>query len=61
MNDLKVSQATTTGHKAIPAPRGVRNSATRIVASTVGVLAGLLGIEHGCFETFQGRYLSWVV
>ena len=50
-----MSQATTTGHQAIPAPRGVRNSATRIVASTVGVLAGLLGIEHGYFETLQGN------
>ena len=56
-----MSQATTTGHQAIPAPRGVRNRATRRVASTVGVLAGLLGIVHGYFETLQGRYLSWVV
>jgi hypothetical protein len=32
-----------------------RLSATRIVASTVGVLAGLLGIEHGLFETLQGN------
>jgi hypothetical protein len=31
-----------------------RFSATRAVASTVGVLTGLLGIEHGYFETLQG-------
>lgn len=29
--------------------------ATRIVASTVGVMAGLLSIEHGYFETLQGH------
>ena len=50
-----MSQATPTGHQAIPAPRGVRNSATRGAASTVGVLAGLLGLEHGYFETLQGN------
>jgi hypothetical protein len=33
----------------------VWNSATRIVASTVGVLAGLLGMEHGYLETLQGN------
>ena len=26
-------------------------SATRIVATTIGVVAGLLGLEHGYFET----------
>ncbi len=41
--------------QAIPAPRGVRNSATRGVASTVGVLAGLLGVEHPHF--FHG--IKW--
>ena len=30
-------------------------SATRVVASTVGVLVGLAGIEHGIFETLQGN------
>jgi len=30
-------------------------SATRIVASTVGAFAGLLGVEHGFFETLQGN------
>ncbi len=33
-------QATATGRQAIPAPRGVRNSATRVVASTAGVYEG---------------------
>jgi hypothetical protein len=56
-----MSQATATGHQEIPAPRGARNSATRIVASVFGVYGGLLGMEHGYFETLQGRYLSWVV
>ncbi len=30
------------------------NSATRIVASTFGVLVGLAGIDHGIFEILQG-------
>jgi hypothetical protein len=30
-------------------------SATRLVASTYGVLAGLAGVEHGFFETLQGN------
>jgi len=29
-------------------------SATRIVASTLGILVGLAGIEHGIFEVLQG-------
>jgi hypothetical protein len=33
----------------------VTNNATRIVASMFGILAGLLGIEHGYFETLQGN------
>lgn len=50
-----MSQVTPSGQEAIPAPRGVRNSATRRVASTVGVFAGLLGLEHGIGETLQGN------
>ena len=38
-----MAQATTTGRQAIPVPRGVRNSATRVVASTLGVYGGLSG------------------
>ena len=34
---------------------GQRISATRIVATTIGVVAGLLGLEHGYFETLQGN------
>ena len=30
-------------------------SATRIVASFIGIYAGLLGLEHGYFETLQGN------
>jgi hypothetical protein len=30
-------------------------SATRVVASTVGVLVGLAGVEHGIFEILQGN------
>lgn len=30
-------------------------SATRIAASALGVYAGLLGMEHGVFETLQGK------
>lgn len=55
MSDLKMSQETPTEHRPTPAQRGIFNSATRIVASTFGVLAGLLGIEHGYFETLQGN------
>ena len=55
MSDVKMSQATPTGHQLTPAQRGISNRATRIVASTFGVLAGLLGIEHGYFETLQGN------
>ncbi len=50
-----MSQATPIGHEAIPVPGGVRNSATRAVASLFGVFAGLLGLEHGYFETLQGN------
>jgi hypothetical protein len=32
-----------------------KNSATKIVASTFGVLVGLAGIEHGLFEMLQGN------
>lgn len=31
------------------------NSATRAVASTLGVLVGLAGVEHGFFELLQGN------
>ena len=31
------------------------NRAVRITASTLGVYAGLLGIQHGYFETLQGN------
>jgi len=31
------------------------NDATRAIASTLGVLVGLAGIEHGLFEMLQGN------
>jgi hypothetical protein len=31
------------------------NNATRLVASTYGVLAGLAGLEHGFFKTLPGE------
>jgi hypothetical protein len=49
-----MSQATPKRQQVIPAPRGVRNSATRVVASSVGVYGGLLGMEHGIGEILQG-------
>jgi hypothetical protein len=55
MSDMKMSQATPTGHQPISVQSGISNSATRIVASVFGVLAGLFGIEHGYFETLQGN------
>lgn len=30
-------------------------STRRLVVSTAGVYAGLLGVEHGYFETLQGN------
>ena len=50
-----MSQATPTVCQAKPEPGGARNSATRIVASTVGMYGGLLGVEHGIGETLQGN------
>jgi hypothetical protein len=29
--------------------------ATRVIASTVGILCGISGLQHGFFETFQGN------
>ncbi len=48
-------EATPTERQAIPAPGGMRNCATRVVASTLGILAGLLGLVHGYLETLQGN------
>jgi hypothetical protein len=46
---------TTTAPQSRTAQRGVRTtSATRIVASVFGVLAGLVGIEHGVGAMLQG-------
>lgn len=33
----------------------IRNSATRIYSSTLGVLVGLAGVEHGILEILQGN------
>src|SRR6266852_7467432 len=33
----------------------MRNCETRVVASTLGILAGLLGLVHGYLETLQGN------
>jgi hypothetical protein len=50
-----MSQVTPTERQAIPAPESMQNCATRVVASTLGILAGLLGLIHGCLETRQGN------
>jgi hypothetical protein len=50
-----MSQVTPTGRQAAPASGGMRNRATRVVASTLGILAGLLGLVHGYLETLQGN------
>ncbi len=42
-----MSQVTPTERQATPAPGGMQNRATRVVASTLGILAGLLGLAHG--------------
>lgn len=36
-------------------PKSLNLNATRLVASAVGVLAGVLGVEHGLFEMLQGN------
>jgi hypothetical protein len=41
--------------QAIPGPRSLRNSATRVVASTPGMHGGLLGMEQGSFEMLKGN------
>jgi len=44
--------------EGIPAPSQRQkplNSATRVIASTVGVIVGLAGFEHGFFEVLQGN------
>src|SRR5260370_38623431 len=53
LQGLVMSQVTPTEHQATPAPGGNRNRATREVASTLVILAGLLGLFHGYFETLQ--------
>lgn len=45
----------TAKYSAPPAVQTRSRSATKIVASAVGAYAGLLGIEHGFFETLQGN------
>jgi hypothetical protein len=50
-----MSQVTPTVRQAAPASGGMRNRATRVVASTLGILAGLLGLVHGYLETLQGN------
>ena len=49
-----MSQATPTRRQGAPGG-GMRNRATRVVASTLGILAGLLGLVHGYLETRQGN------
>jgi hypothetical protein len=50
-----MAQAHATERQEILAPRSVRNSAIRSVASALGLFAGLLGMEHGYFEALQGN------
>lgn len=39
----------------LAASGGMRNCATRVVASILGILAGLFGLSHGYYETLQGN------
>lgn len=41
--------------KAILVAENVQNNATRKVALSLGVLAGVFGVIHGAFELFQGN------
>ena len=41
-----MSQVTPTERQAIPALESMQNCTTRVVASTLGILAGLLGLIH---------------
>jgi hypothetical protein len=55
MSNPILSSVPATARQATPALSGKQNTATRVVASTVGILAGLLGLEHGFFEIQQGQ------
>jgi hypothetical protein len=50
-----VSNTERTERRWIPAADARRTGATRVVAQALGVAAGLLGLEHGFFETQQGN------
>lgn len=50
-----MSYATATRHQPPPTRRVVRNNALWLVAALFGAIAGVLGIEHGYFETRQGN------
>lgn len=50
-----MSDAERTERQQTTSTGGRRTSATRIVATVMGVAAGLLGLEHGYFETSQGN------
>jgi hypothetical protein len=50
-----MSKVTPTERQSTPAPGGMRNRATRVVASIMGILARLLGLAHGYYETLQGN------
>ena len=62
MSDMKISQATPTGHQPTLAQSGISNSATRIVASIFGVVDPLWGYASGSLDgtDVTSRFLAGV-
>ncbi|HII41130.1 MAG TPA: hypothetical protein HA326_07960, partial [Thermoplasmata archaeon] len=55
---MAAADAAALAHRAGPSggtTRGVKGGATRIVVSTIGVILGVSGIEHGVGEVLQGN------
>ena len=49
-----MSRVPPTERQVTPVLGGMRNCATRVVTSILGILAELLGLAHGYYETLQG-------
>ena len=58
MHDLRTHSWDEYNLKVSSKPPKPSISATRIVASTIGVVVGLAGLEHGIFEILQGNAMT---
>lgn len=50
-----MSEAAHAGEHSDPSANGPRGGALRVLATSFGIVAGLLGLEHGYFEWQQGN------